>query len=63
MLTPRRGFQQRKGEKRMVTVKTLMVAVCFGVMLLSAVSTHAALTSNGLHINGVYLNGLTSNGG
>ena len=50
----------------MVKVKTLMVAVCCGVMLLSAVSAHATLTangwSNGLHLNGLPMNGLSSNG-
>jgi hypothetical protein len=62
MLTPRRGFQQRKGARRMVTVKTLMVSVCCGVMLLSAVSTHAGLTSNGLALNGLTSNGVLLNG-
>jgi hypothetical protein len=45
----------------MVTVKTLMVAVCCGVMLLSVVSAHATLTANGW-ANGLHVNGLTMNG-
>ena len=44
----------------MATVKTSIIAACCGVMLLGAVSAHAALTSNALVPNGVP-NGLHSN--
>jgi hypothetical protein len=49
------------------TVKAYMVTVCCGLVLLSAVSSYAALTQNGLHVNtlsnnGLHVNTLSQNG-
>jgi hypothetical protein len=43
-------------------VKTFVVAVCCGVVLLSAVSAHAGFAINGLTMNGLSNNGLNLNG-
>jgi hypothetical protein len=49
------------------TVKAYMVTACCGLVLLSAASSYAALTANGLHVNaltanGLHVNALTANG-
>jgi hypothetical protein len=44
----------------MATVKTYLVAACCGLMLLSAVSVHAGLSTNGLSTNGLSTNGLSA---
>jgi hypothetical protein len=46
----------------MATVKTCLIAVCCGLVLLGAVSVHARLSSNGYAINGLSSNGYAVNG-
>src|SRR5437588_6867948 len=46
----------------MATVKTYLVAVGCGVLLLGAVSAHAGNSLNGISLNGSSLNGLRNQG-
>src|SRR5712691_2197686 len=46
----------------MKTCQTLLLAACWGVVVLTAVSTCAGSGCNGIHLNGFSLNGLSQSG-
>jgi hypothetical protein len=46
----------------MAPVKTFMMALCCGVVLLGAVTAHAGIMLNGLGWNGLNMNGVSING-
>jgi hypothetical protein len=47
---------------RMKTCTTLLLAACWGVVVLSAVSASAGAGGNGIRLNGLSFNGLSQNG-
>ena len=48
---------------RMKTCTTLLLAACWGVVVLSAVSVSAGAGGNGVRLNGLSLNGVSQSGG
>jgi hypothetical protein len=61
MATQTQRTTQRAAKFHSTTLKTSIVMVIFGLILLSAASSYAALTVNGLSNNG-WANGLSNNG-
>jgi hypothetical protein len=62
MATQARRTTRRSTRFLRATIKAHMVMVCYGLVLLSTVAAHAALTTNGLTVNGATMNGLHVNG-
>jgi hypothetical protein len=62
MATQTRRTTRRSARFFRATVKAYMVTSCCGLVLLSAVAAHAALTENGMPMNGLPMNGATING-
>ena len=62
MATQTRRTTRRSARFCRATGKVSMVMACCGLVLWSAVATHAELPLNGLPMNGVPLNGFPTNG-
>jgi hypothetical protein len=57
MATHTRLTTQRSVKFHGATIKAYIVMACCGLVLLSAASSYAALTANGLHVNALTANG------
>ena len=62
MATQTRRTTRRSAKFFRTTVKASMVTACCGLVLLSAVAAHAAVSLNGGPMNGMGLNGVALNG-
>ena len=61
MATQTRRTTQRSAKFHSATIKAYIGVACCGLVLLSAVSSHAAVGINGLSVNGLSVNGISSN--
>ena len=62
MATQTRRTTPRSTRFYRATVTTGMIALCWGLVLLTAGSAHAAISLNGLTMNGLTMNGIATNG-